>query len=162
MELLFEGADGVIQAVEVNRQADGSLLVERNGQSYHMTYQWGEGGELWLWVEGMRQQVVVARRHQRTYVAIQGQVIELEKTTRAKQRHLQQPGMDDLTAPMPGQVTQLLVTLGESVQAGQTLLILEAMKMELRVKALHDGQVLQVFCQVGQAVERGQVLIEIG
>lgn len=50
---------------------------------------------------------------------------------------------------------------GDTVTRGQTLVLLEAMKMELRIAAPLDGQVRAVHCAAGQVVERGQILIEL-
>jgi len=66
-----------------------------------------------------------------------------------------------LTAQMPGQVRALLVAKGDSVTRGQTLVILEAMKMEIRVAAPSDGKISRVNVQQGEVVERGQTLVEI-
>ena len=60
---------------------------------------------------------------------------------------------------MPGQVTVVLVKAGDETTRGQTLLILEAMKMEIRVTAPADGHVQQVMVQSGDVVERGQHLV---
>jgi biotin carboxyl carrier protein len=62
---------------------------------------------------------------------------------------------------MPGQVRALNVSEGDAVTKGQTLLVLEAMKMEIRVQAPRDGSVKKLFVKQGQTVEREQVLIEI-
>ena len=62
---------------------------------------------------------------------------------------------------MPGQVRAVNVAEGESVTKGQTLLVLEAMKMEIRIQAPRDGKVAKLFVQQGQTVEREQMLIEI-
>jgi biotin carboxyl carrier protein len=62
---------------------------------------------------------------------------------------------------MPGQVRAVNVAEGESVTKGQTLLVLEAMKMEIRVSAPRDGVVGKLLVQQGQTVDREQVLIEI-
>ena len=62
---------------------------------------------------------------------------------------------------MPGRVLDVLVAEGDSVQKGDTLVLLEAMKMELRVQAPGDGQVARVLCAAGQVVERGQLLVEL-
>ncbi len=62
---------------------------------------------------------------------------------------------------MPGQVRAVLVDAGADVKAGQTLVLLEAMKMELQVKAPHAGKVAAVLVTVGQAVERGQRLVDV-
>ena len=50
---------------------------------------------------------------------------------------------------------------GDLVEAGQTLLLLEAMKMEIRVHAPRDGTVKKLFVEQGQTVEREQLLIEV-
>jgi biotin carboxyl carrier protein len=62
---------------------------------------------------------------------------------------------------MPGLVAKLLVSEGEPVERGQTLLILEAMKMEIKIAAPHAGRVIKVLIRQGQVVDRGQGLIEI-
>lgn len=71
-------------------------------------------------------------------------------------------GAGELTAPMPGQVRAVHVSQGESVIRGQTLLILEAMKMEIRIQSPADGIVQSLRVQPGQTVERDQVLIMLG
>jgi biotin carboxyl carrier protein len=50
---------------------------------------------------------------------------------------------------------------GDAVTKGQTLLVLEAMKMEIRIHAPHDGIVKKLFVNQGQTVEREQVLIDV-
>jgi biotin carboxyl carrier protein len=62
---------------------------------------------------------------------------------------------------MPGQVRAVNVSEGDSVTKGQTLLLLEAMKMEIRVQAPSDGIVKKLFVKQGQTVEREQILIEV-
>jgi methylmalonyl-CoA carboxyltransferase small subunit len=65
-----------------------------------------------------------------------------------------------LTAPMAGTVVKVFVEAGAQVTSGQTLLVLEAMKMETEVTAPHDGKVQSVEVGVGDAVQGGQVMIE--
>ena len=62
---------------------------------------------------------------------------------------------------MPGKIMKVMVELGEKVTQGQTLLILEAMKMEHAIKANCDGTIKQIFISAGQLVEGGNELIEI-
>jgi propionyl-CoA carboxylase alpha chain len=66
-----------------------------------------------------------------------------------------------LTAPMPGLVVRVLVAAGATVEAGQPLLVLEAMKMEHTILSPHDGVVGAVNVTEGQQVERGAVLAEV-
>ncbi len=70
-------------------------------------------------------------------------------------------GSGIVVAPMPGQVRGVLVSEGAAVAEGQPLVILEAMKMEVKVSAPHDGVVARLFVTQGQSVEREQVLGEI-
>ena len=66
-----------------------------------------------------------------------------------------------LKAPMPGLVVKVLVEPGQSVSAGQSLVVLEAMKMENELKAPAAAVVASVSVRPGQAVEKGQALVEM-
>ena len=66
-----------------------------------------------------------------------------------------------LVAPMPGTVLEVLVSEGQSVEAGQTLMILEAMKMMNEIKSEFSGTVLSVNVENSEPVEYGQSLFEI-
>jgi biotin carboxyl carrier protein len=66
-----------------------------------------------------------------------------------------------LTAPMPATVLRVLVTVGDGVKRGDTLVILEAMKMELPVRTGVAGKVRAVHCREGELVQPGLALIEI-
>lgn len=80
---------------------------------------------------------------------------------------LKQLGMDNLTAakvqqikaPMPGLVLNVLVAEGDEVKKGDSLLVLEAMKMENMIKSPTDGLIKKVFISQGDKVEKNQVLI---
>ena len=65
-----------------------------------------------------------------------------------------------LTAPIAGTVVKVLIESGDDVLSGETLFVLEAMKMETEVTAPKDGKVKLVDVAVGDAVQGGQVLIE--
>ncbi len=67
-------------------------------------------------------------------------------------------GTDTLTAPMPGTVTVVKVTAGDQVTAGQSLLVVEAMKMEHVITAPHDGTVTEIDVTPGSTVTMDQVL----
>ncbi len=67
-----------------------------------------------------------------------------------------------VTAYMPGKVVEVLVAAGETVEVGQGVLILEAMKMENEIQAERAGTVRGVFVEAGIAVEAGDRLYEIG
>jgi biotin carboxyl carrier protein len=66
-----------------------------------------------------------------------------------------------LTAPMPATVLKILAQAGAAVTRGDTVIILEAMKMELPLRASADGVVVAVHCREGELVQPETVLIEI-
>ena len=67
-----------------------------------------------------------------------------------------------LTAPMPGKIVKVLVSPGETVEAGRGVLVMEAMKMENELKAARAGVVQEIKVKEGQAVEMGALLLVIG
>jgi biotin carboxyl carrier protein len=67
-------------------------------------------------------------------------------------------GRQQITAPMPGKVVRLLVQPGDKVQAGQGLLVVEAMKMQNEVRSPKTGTVERLLVQEGQPVNAGQTL----
>lgn len=66
-----------------------------------------------------------------------------------------------LIAPMPGKITKILKNSGESVERGDAVLVMEAMKMEYTLKADVTGVVAEVSCAVGDQVALGQALATI-
>ncbi|MEO8852112.1 MAG: biotin carboxylase N-terminal domain-containing protein [Allobranchiibius sp.] len=73
----------------------------------------------------------------------------------------EQVGAGSLVAPMPGVVVSLSVAQGDHVTAGETLLVLEAMKMQHTIRATTDGVVTELTPRVGEQVETGTVLAVI-
>jgi len=72
-----------------------------------------------------------------------------------------QSGASRLTAPIPGKVVAVKVGPGDEVEAGQALVVLEAMKMENELAAEHPGKVAAVHAVAGETVEGGELLIEL-
>jgi biotin carboxyl carrier protein len=66
-----------------------------------------------------------------------------------------------LVAPMTGKVLEVRVREGDAVQAGQVLVLIESMKMEMRVAAAQAGIVRAVHARVDASVERGAVLVSV-
>ena len=68
-------------------------------------------------------------------------------------------GRDKLTAPMPGVILTIDTTVGTSVKRGETLMVLEAMKMKNELKASKDGVVAEIYVAAGQQVKFGETLV---
>jgi len=69
---------------------------------------------------------------------------------------------DIVTAPIPGSILEVLVKEGDQVEAGQTVVKMEAMKMENDINATSSGTIKSIQVSVGDAVSQGQALVEIG
>jgi biotin carboxyl carrier protein len=95
------------------------------------------------------------------WVFFEGQVYLVDTTapSRKKARH----GHDEaaLASPMPATVAAIKVEPGQQVAKGDLLLMLEAMKMELPIKAPRDGRVTAIACRPGELVQPGVPLLEI-
>jgi len=68
---------------------------------------------------------------------------------------------DSISSPMPGTVIKVLVKKGDAVEAGQSLFIVEAMKMEQEIKSPHKGTIEEIFFKVGETVGEGVLLAKI-
>jgi acetyl-CoA carboxylase biotin carboxyl carrier protein len=67
--------------------------------------------------------------------------------------------LTDVKAEVTGTVWKIVCTLGDSIQQGDAVAILESMKMEIPVEAPSSGKVMQILCQEGQAVSEGDILV---
>ncbi|MGQ9889098.1 MAG: biotin/lipoyl-containing protein [Aggregatilineales bacterium] len=153
---------GAVYRVELEPQPGGEWQVTINGRAFSArAAPLAEGGWL-LTLDGGQTLVYAARRGETRHVWAGGEAFALTPAeASAARRRGVSAGAGDLTAQMPGQVVAVLAETGEAVQCGQTLVVLEAMKMEIRVSAPADGVVTRLLVRPGDVVERGQRLVEI-
>lgn len=121
---------------------DGRVLVDRNGTR---TTAWAaaDGPRTWVFLDG------------RTFV--------VEPSAREGSRIGTRP-LDDETAlssPMPAVVVAVNVAVGQSVTQDDVLVMLEAMKMELPIRAPRDARVKAIRCRTGELVQPGVPLLEL-
>ncbi|NWG07178.1 MAG: biotin/lipoyl-binding protein [Chloroflexi bacterium] len=152
---------------------NATLEILLTGKSYRVTlgdktaeadilHADAERGQIEFLLGGERLTAYVSSDHTKRWVTVNGQTFVLTRQSGSRKRgggHLHTAG--ELTAPMPGQIRAVNVSEGETVTKGQTLIILEAMKMEIRIQAPMDGTVSKLLVKQGQTVEREQKLIEI-
>ena len=112
-------------------------IVTESGRS--LAYGVSSGGETWVFLEGRVYVTGTAGAHG------------------SRARHHDEAA---LAAPMPATVVAINVSAGQDVKAGDVLIVLEAMKMELAVTAPRDGRVRSVACRVGELVQPGVPLVE--
>ena len=137
------GADGAVTIngteVRIREAPDGSLHA--TGQRNVVVWAAMSGDTRWVFVDG----------HVFTF--------DVDRPASGRARSVRDHG--PLTAPMPATVRRIAVAPGDAVRRGEILIILEAMKMELPVRANADGRVAAVHCREGEMVPAGQELAEV-
>jgi biotin carboxyl carrier protein len=120
----------------------------------------GERGELTLVFGDERTPVVIAVDGARVFVQLDGTSHEvlLRDPISFHEREAGSATEDAVCAPMPGSVIAVPIAPGDAVFAGDTLLVIESMKLEMAVKAPRDGIVEAVNFRLGQSFERSAVL----
>lgn len=139
-----------------------SFRVHAADQTLDIEILQAKDGFLEFLINGKHITAHVSTDNARRWVTVNGQTLVLTKSSGSrKSRGGHAHAAGEMTAPMPGQIRALNVEEGDDVTRGQTLLLLEAMKMEIRVQAPQDGKIKKIFVKQGQTVEREQLLIEI-
>jgi biotin carboxyl carrier protein len=133
-----EGSDAAFTVV---RSADGCYLVS-------------DGARTWT--------VFVAGPADARQVFVDGVTAELEVSSDRTPRKRPRASHGDVTAaPMPATVLQILVDVGQVVSQGDVVLKLEAMKMEMPIRAPRSGTVAAIHCRAGELVQPGISLVDI-
>ena len=146
--------------VRVEPEGDGYRVVVGE-RSYRVAVRHASEGALTLDIDGRQRRAVVAADGARSLVALDGATYVLERATGRRGRARTGAFAGTLTAAMPGQVVAVHVAAGDTVEDGQALVLLTAMKMELTLAAPHAGRIAAIHVAPGDIVERGQVLVEV-
>jgi biotin carboxyl carrier protein len=139
--------DGRSRQVEVLRAGDGWLDIRLaacgvDPESVFRAHVSSEGANCWVTVAG-------------------GTFLLVKSTGASRRGGHAQHAAGELVSPMPGQVRAVQAAEGDRVVKGQTLMVVEAMKMEIKVAAPLAGRVARILVQPGQAVEKDQLLAEL-
>ena len=98
-------------------------------------------------------------------VSVNGRTLRMEvfdpRDLRRGAHSRAQQGPRRISAPMPGKVVRVLVAAGDAVEAGQGLIVVEAMKMQNEMKSPQAGRVVEVRTQAGATVAAGDILIVV-
>lgn len=149
--------------VELEKMTDG-YRAKLKGAVHEVEIIRAADDELNLLIDGQPHMVYLATNGATRLIAYDGKTYALTATPRfASRHHAPQAHSDEnaIRAPMPGQVRTVQAEKDETVKSGQTLLILEAMKMEIKIQAPRNGKITQLKVKVGDLVEREQILAEI-
>ena len=119
-----------------------------------------DGGGV-LVIDGRRYPVFSARRTDSIFVSVGPASFEFKPAEAVSRRRARGLAATEITAPMPGKILKVLVRDGDLVEAGQPLVVIEAMKMETTLAAESAAMVKQVRVEEGQSVDHGAVLIDL-
>jgi propionyl-CoA carboxylase alpha chain len=142
------------ETVRYRANRDGTFLINGLTARIHQL----DGSGIDLEYDARRAYVRVTRNEDRLYVQTRRGTLEVDVVAR-----FVVPGTEalagGLSAPMPGTILSIRVNVGDVVTKGDTLVVMEAMKMEHQITAPSDGEVLDVLVEVGQQVENGAALL---
>ena len=146
-------------------QTGDTYEVVCNGQMQQAKVVASRDGTITFLIDGSPLHAHVVRDGDRSLVCIEGQTYEFNHTPpkqdRARQRGAGGSFEPEIRSPMPGKILEVKVTEGETVEDGQTLILLEAMKMENSLAAEGNARVTKIHVADGDLVELGQVLVEL-
>jgi len=95
-------------------------------------------------------------------LVVEGAVYKTKYSTKFKNRKIwEAPDLNLIYSFIPGTVIDVYVKLGEKVKAGQTILILDAMKMHNQIRMPFDGEIVKINVKKDQIIPKNQILIEV-
>ena len=163
MSKLSVSINGATYDVELDQQpqSDADLTVVVDGETLRVIVPELNNPDAtgWLLIDGRPYEVTVDRNLH--WIKSSHGVTRLE--LRDCETAVARPASTDgrIKAPIPGQIARVLVAVGDTVEVGQSLMILEAMKMENHVRATRAGNVDQLHVAAGQTVTLHALLAEI-
>jgi len=124
----------------------------------------GVPGVLSLLIDGEPHSAYVALDGEVLQVTVDGRTFVIAPARAGGRGRGSVAGYEDpegqMTAPLAGVVVDVRVAVGDAVEVGQAVCVVEAMKMQNEVHSPHEGTITAVHCERGQRVERGELLIE--
>ncbi|MCU0497811.1 MAG: biotin/lipoyl-binding protein [Anaerolineae bacterium] len=151
---------------EIEIRNDGSVWV--NGESRDVDFLALNNSLYSIIMENRSHEVVVEERDGAYEVLVSGRLYngtvldERSQLMRSRRGGLEaDSGEISIKAPMPGLIVAIPVSEGQEVKSGQTLLILESMKMQNEIKAPRDGTVHRISVQQGETVEQKRVMVTL-
>jgi len=150
------------------RTEGGQVFAETDGRRIEADFVRLPDGEVYsLLIDGRSHVVRVAPMGADLEVEVRGHIMPAEVRHPLEKMLLQQTGararsaVETVHAPMPGVVVAIRVKVGDAVSAGQAIIVVEAMKMQNELTAVHDGVVSEVLVAERTPVSTGQAMIRL-
>lgn len=148
--------------LEISRSAGGYRLHLAD-QVVPFDLKTGADGRAWLTLDGVHHEVVIATKGDDVFVHFDGEAYQLRYEHPLKRLAAAGLGSaeDRVLAPMPGSIVSVQIKAGDTVTKGQTLLVMESMKMETTITAPRDGVIETVAYDKGQTFDRDALLLSL-
>jgi biotin carboxyl carrier protein len=143
LEVRVDGARADVDIAQLGR----ALSVRVDGRIVDLT------------TEGTPPELGIIASGHRSYVRVES---DRMRAASAAAAHKPGSGDEHVRSPMPGRIVRVLVAVGDEVQPGQALVVVEAMKMENELRAKRGGRVAEVHVTVGATVEGNAKLLRFG
>lgn len=121
----------------------------------------GHDGRLTVTSDGTPRRMCAARTSAGTWVGVDGRAVEVQVESGRARPRAGTADADALRPPMSATVVRLMTSEGASVAEGDTLVVLEAMKMEMPIRAPRAGTVTRIHCREGELVQPSTVLVDL-
>ena len=162
MEKTYQYAEKDYKII-IQRQIQDYLAIIDN-QQYEVTIIHNSPGSLTICINVNLHQIYYALNGFERWISLNGQTFCLQRKTASRAIPISPREINTgttLYSPMPGQIRAIEVSVGDRVNTGQTLVILEAMKMEIRVQSSRPGIIEKIHVSNREIVEKDQLLIEL-
>ncbi|WP_237056871.1 ATP-binding protein [Microbulbifer sediminum] len=153
--------DNIVFECQLRPLPHRTYLVESTGEAFQLALIHAGKDRAVLSVDGVEQAVIFHHRAPTLFTLLEGRQMGWRDCTHAPASTGNDPGDGVLRSPMDGTVTALCVKPGQPVRSGETLAVVEAMKMEHPLKADCDGTVGELGAAAGDQVRGGQLLVRI-
>lgn len=142
---------------ELNKESDGALTVKVGDTSLTATLIAKTADTVILEVDGRRHHIYSSS----PYFSLDNRTLKVSSARDAKKKKGGGAGSDEMSSPMPGKILKVLVSEGDSVEEGQGLVVMEAMKMEHTIKAAYPGTIQKIHYAEGDLVDGGVDLVDL-
>jgi len=150
--------NGIEQKVENLSLKNNEISFSLNGKNYHYEVSTQDEAKAILKTSNRHKPIWYVKDQKDSTVIIDGKRAQVESMNVKRNSSV---GASDFTSPMPGKVFKVIKKEKEKVVAGETILILEAMKMEHAIKASKDGVIEKIFFKEGEQVKGGVELVRM-
>jgi len=158
--------DNTLHKISLEKK-ENIFIVSDGEKTYEADIRFISPNIISILIEGRSYRVYFARDREKRFLSLEGQQFTVQEPLEGGeglQKNEVRSREDELMikAPMPGKVIKIDVSEKEEVRKNQTLVVVEAMKMENEIKSTIDGYVKKIFVSAGDLVDSEKPLIELG